>query len=43
MDELVPNIAYEIMERKMMKKYFIGKRGFKQLISPFKEVIEKRG
>ena len=25
-----------------MKKGFIGEKGFKQFISPFKEVIEKR-
>ena len=43
MDELVLNRAYETMQRKIMKKDFIGKRGFKQLIPPFKEVIEKRG
>ena len=43
MDELVPNRAYEVMQNKMMKKDFIGERGFKQLIPPFKEVIEKRG
>ena len=27
----------------MMKKDFIGERGFKHLIPPFREVIEKRG
>ena len=27
----------------MMKKDFIGEIGFKHLIPPFKEVIEKRG
>ena len=43
MDELVSNRAYEIMQRKMMKKDFIGERGFKQLIPPFREVIRKRG
>ena len=31
------------MQKKMMKKDFIGESGFKQLIPPFKEVIEKRG
>ena len=43
MDELVSNKAYEVMHNKMMNKDFIGERGFKQLIPPFKEVIEKRG
>ena len=27
----------------MLQKDFIGERGFRKLISPFKEVIEKRG
>ena len=27
----------------MLHKYFIGKRGFNQLISPFREMIEKKG
>ena len=27
----------------MMQKDFIGKRGFNKLVSPFREVIEKRG
>ena len=31
------------MEKKILKKGFIGDRGFKQFTSPFKEVIEKRG
>ena len=43
MDELVSNRAYEVMQNKMIKKDFIGERGFKQLIPPFKEVIEKIG
>ena len=30
------------MEKKILKD-FIGKRGFKKFISPFKEIIEKRG
>ena len=43
MDELVSNRVYEVMQKKMMKNDFISERGFKQLIPPFKEVIEKRG
>ena len=42
-DEMVSNIAYKIMQSKMMKKDFIGERGFNKLIPPFKEVIENRG
>ena len=42
MHEFVSDKAYEVMDKKMLKKDFIGERGFKQLISPFKEVIEKR-
>ena len=42
MDELVSNRAYEVMQNKMMKKDFIGERGFKRLIPTFKEVFEKK-
>ena len=42
MDEFVSDGAYEVMEEKMLKKDFIGERGFMQFISPFKEVIKKR-
>ena len=35
--------VYEIMEKKILKKEFIGERGFKELISPFKEIIKKKG
>ena len=31
------------MEKKILKKEFIGERGFKRFISPFKEIIKKRG
>ena len=31
------------MEKKLQKKDFIRDRGFKKSISPFKEIIEKRG
>ena len=43
MDGFVLDKAYEIMEKKIFKKDFIGERGFKKFISPFKEIIEKRG
>ena len=42
MDEFVSYRAYEVMEKKMLKKDFIRERGYKKLISPFKKVIEKR-
>ena len=42
-EEFISNKAYEIMEQKILKKDFIGERGFKKFISPFKEIIEKRG
>ena len=41
-DEFVSDKDYEIME-KIFKKDFIGERGLKKFISPFKEIIEKRG
>ena len=31
------------MVKKILHKGFIGERGFKRFIPPFKEVIEKRG
>ena len=31
------------MQKTLFKKRFIGDRGFKEIIPPFKEVIEKRG
>ena len=30
------------MEKKLLKKEFIGERGLKEIIPPFKEIIEKR-
>ena len=42
-NEFVSNGEFVIMENTMLKKDFIGERGFKQLISPFKEVIEQKG
>ena len=35
--------AFELMQKTLFKKGFIGERGFKEIIPPFKEVIEKRG
>ena len=35
--------ALIVMEKTVMHKDFIGERGFNKLISPFREVIEKRG
>ena len=35
--------AIELMPKTLLKKGFIGKRGFKEIIPPFKEVIEKIG
>ena len=43
MGEFISNRGYEVMDKEMLRKNFIGERGFKQFISPFKEVIEKRG
>ena len=42
-DEFVPDRAFIVMKQTMLQKYFIGKRGFNRFISPFREVIEKRG
>ena len=33
----------EIFKKTLTKKGFIGKRGFKELVPPFKEEIERRG
>ena len=41
-NEFVSDGAFVVMKNTMLKKDFIGERGFKQLISPFNEVIEKR-
>ena len=41
-DELISNEAYMVMKDTLKEKCFIGKRGFDKLISPFREVIEKR-
>ena len=43
MDEFVFDKVYEIMEKNILNKDFIGERGFKKFISSFKEIIGKRG
>ena len=35
--------GFELMRKTLLKKGFIGKRGFKEIIPPFKKVIEKIG
>ena len=35
--------AYSLWEKNLSDKGFIGKRGFGKFISPFVEIIEKRG
>ena len=42
-EEFQSNEDFELMEKKILQKGFIGKRGFKKFISTFKELIEKRG
>ena len=42
-DDFVSDKAFELMEKKILQKRFIRERGFKQFISHFKEVNEKRG
>ena len=42
-DEFVSDKAYSIWQKHYAGKGFVGERGFSQLISPFKELIEQRG
>ena len=42
-DDFLSKEAVELMQKTMLKKGFIVEKGFKEIISPFKEVIEKRG
>ena len=42
-DEFVLEEAFSIWKKHYVGKGFIGERGFRQLISPFKELIEQRG
>ena len=42
-DEFVSEEAFSIWKKHYARKGFVGERGFGQLISPFKELIEQRG
>ena len=42
-DEFVSEEAFSIWKKHYTGKRFVGERGFSQLISPFKELIEQRG
>ena len=42
-DEFVSEEAHSLWKKHFSGKGFIGERGFSQLISPFKELIEQRG
>ena len=42
-DEFVSEEAFSVWKKHYAGKVFVGERGFSQLISPFKELIEQRG
>ena len=42
-DEFVSEEVHSLWKKHYAEKGFIGERGFSQLISPFKELIEQRG
>ena len=42
-DEFVSKEAFSIWKKHYAGKGFVGERGFSQLFSPFKELIEQRG
>ena len=42
-DDFLSKEAFEMMEKKLLRKGFIEERGSKELIPPLKEGIEKRG
>ena len=42
-DEFVSEEAYSVWKKHYAGKGFVGERGFSQLISPFKELIEQKG
>ena len=42
-DEFVSEEAFSIWKKHYAGKGFVGERGFSQLISPFKELIDQRG
>ena len=41
-EEFLSDEAFEVMEKKTLKKGIIRERGFKKFIPPFKDVIEKK-
>ena len=42
-NDFLSNEAFKVMQKTLLKKGFLGERGFKEIIPPFKEVIKKRG
>ena len=42
-DEFISEEAFSIWKKHYVGKGFVGERGFSQLISPFKELIDQRG
>ena len=42
-DEFISEEAFSVWKKHYAGKGFVGERGFSQLISPFKELIEQRG
>ena len=42
-EDFLTKEGFELMQKTLLKKGFIGERGFKEIIPPFKEVIENRG
>ena len=41
-EDFLSEKAFELMQKTLFKKGFNGDRGFKEIIPPFKEIIEKR-
>ena len=41
-EDFLSNEAFELVHKTLMKKGFKGERGFKEIIPPFKGVIEQR-
>ena len=41
-EDFFSNEAFELVQKTLMKKGFIGERGLKDIIPPFKKLIEKR-
>ena len=42
-EDFLSKEVFELMQKTLLNKGFIRERGFKEIIPPFKEVIEKRG